>query len=104
MLGNPVAGSRGRIANKVVGEADVVLVVGSRMDGRTTRGYTLLSPTAKLIQIDIDPQEIGSNYPVEVGIVADAKLALEALTSALGQKSRDYRPSLIRRGPERLPP
>ena len=86
VVGNPVAGSRGRIANKVVGEADVVLVVGSRMDSRTTRGYTLLSPTVKLIQIDIDPQEIGSNYPVEVGLVADAKLALEALKSALETK------------------
>jgi acetolactate synthase I/II/III large subunit len=93
VLGNPVAGSRGRIANKVVGEADVVLVVGSRMDGRTTRGYTVLSPTAKLIQIDIDPQEIGSNYPVEVGIVADAKLALEALKSAL--ETKVTRPSSI---------
>src|SRR5262245_11105854 len=86
VAGNPVAGSRGRIANKIVGEADVVLVVGSRMDGRTTRGYTLLSPTAKLVQIDIDPQEIGSNYPVEVGIVGDAKLALEALEATLETK------------------
>jgi acetolactate synthase-1/2/3 large subunit len=78
-----VAGSRGRIANKFVGEADVLLVVGSRLDGRTTRGYTLIPPTTKLIQIDIDPHEIGSHYPVEVGIVADARLALEALTATL---------------------
>jgi acetolactate synthase I/II/III large subunit len=83
VVGNPVAGSRGRIANTIVGEADVLLVVGSRMDGRTTRGYSLIPPTTKLIQIDIDPQEIGSHYPVEVGIVADAKLALEALKSIL---------------------
>jgi acetolactate synthase-1/2/3 large subunit len=83
VLGNPVAGSRGRIANKVVGEADVLLVVGSRMDGRTTRGYTLIPPATKLIQIDIDPGEIGSAYPVEVGIVGDAKRALEALTAML---------------------
>jgi acetolactate synthase I/II/III large subunit len=83
VLGNPVAGSRGRIANKVVGEADVLLVVGTRMDGRTTRGYTLIPPTTKLIQIDIDPHEIGNHYPVEVGIVADAKLALEALQATL---------------------
>jgi acetolactate synthase I/II/III large subunit len=83
VLGNPVAGSRGRIANKVVGEADVLLVVGSRMDGRTTRGYTLIAPTTKLIQIDIDSREIGSTYPVEVGIVADAKLALEALKATI---------------------
>ena len=85
VVGNPVAGSRGRIANKIVGEADVVLVVGSRLDGRTTRGYTLIPPTTKLIQIDIDPDEIGSNYPVEVGIVADARLALEALKTTLAQ-------------------
>jgi acetolactate synthase I/II/III large subunit len=85
VVGNPVAGSRGRIANKVVGEADVLLAVGTRMDGRTTRGYTLIPPTTKLIQIDMDPQEIGSHYPVEVGIVADAKLALEALKASLEQ-------------------
>ena len=105
VVGNPVAGSRGRIANKIVAEADVLLVVGSRMDGRTTRGYTLIPPTTKLIQIDMDPGEIGNHYAVEVGIVADAKLALEALKAALettGQ--RDHRPSPIHRGPKRLPP
>jgi acetolactate synthase I/II/III large subunit len=85
VVGNPVAGSRGRIANQVVGEADVLLVVGSRMDGRTTRGYSLIPPTTRLIQIDSDPQEIGNHYPVEVGIVADAKLALEALKAMLGK-------------------
>ena len=93
VVGNPVAGSRGRIANKVVGEADVILAVGTRMDGRTTRGYTLIAPTTKLIQIDIDPQEIGSNYPVEVGIIADARLALEALQATLGP--RVTRPSSL---------
>lgn len=86
VLGNPVAGGRGRIANKVVGEADVLLVVGTRLDGRTTRGYTVISPATKLIQIDIDPHEIGSHYPVEVGIVADARLALVALKTALAPK------------------
>jgi acetolactate synthase I/II/III large subunit len=85
VVGNPVAGSRGRIANKVVGEADILLLVGTRMDGRTTRGYTLIPPTTKLIQIDIDPGEIGNHYPVQVGVVADAKLALEALTATLAQ-------------------
>jgi acetolactate synthase-1/2/3 large subunit len=86
VVGNPVAGSRGRIANKVVGEADVILAVGTRMDGRTTRGYTLIPATTKLIQIDIDPHEIGANYPVEVGIVADARLALEALKATVATK------------------
>jgi acetolactate synthase-1/2/3 large subunit len=86
VVGNPVAGSRGRIANQIVPEADVLLVVGSRLDGRTTRGYTLIPATTKLIQIDLDPEEIGSHYAVEVGIVADAKLALGALKAALEQQ------------------
>ncbi|HSF34454.1 MAG TPA: thiamine pyrophosphate-binding protein, partial [Candidatus Tectomicrobia bacterium] len=93
VVGNPVAGSRGRIANKVAGEADLLLAVGTRLDGRTTRGYSLIPPTTKLIQIDIDPQEIGSHYPVAVGIVADAKLALESLRTAL-EKSVTRPPSL----------
>jgi acetolactate synthase I/II/III large subunit len=97
VVGNPVAGSRGRIANKVVGEADVLLVVGSRLDGRTTRGYTLIPPSTKLIQIDSDPQEIGSHYPVQVGIVGDAKLALEALKAALERNVT--RPSSIAETP-----
>lgn len=93
VVGNPVAGNRGRIANKFVGEADVLLVVGSRLDGRTTRGYTLIPSTTKFIQIDLDPQEIGSNYPVEVGIVADARLALAALKTTL--ESKVTRPSSL---------
>jgi len=86
VVGNAVAGNRGRIANKVIGEADVLLVVGSRLDGRTTRGYSLIPPTTKLIQIDIDAGEIGSHYPVAVAIVADAKRALEALKATLAEK------------------
>jgi len=86
VVGNAVAGNRGRIANQVVGEADVLLVVGSRLDGRTTRGYSLIPPTTKLIQIDIDAGEIGSHYPVAVAIVADAKRALEALKATLAGK------------------
>src|SRR5256886_13448900 len=55
--------------------------------------------TAKLIQIDIDPQEIGSNYPVEVGLVADAKLALEALKATL--ETKVTRPASVADTPRR---
>ena len=86
VVGNPVAGSRGRIANKSSEEADVLLVVGTRMDGRTTRGYTLIPPPRSSSRSILTPGEIGSHYPVEVGLVADAKLALEALKTTLARK------------------
>jgi acetolactate synthase-1/2/3 large subunit len=86
VMGGAVAGNRGIIANGVVSEADALLVVGTRLDGRTTLGHTLVNPGAKLIQVDIDPQEIGSNHPVQVGIVADAKLTLAALKNTLEKR------------------
>jgi acetolactate synthase-1/2/3 large subunit len=45
--------------------------------------YSFAIPPSKLIQIDIDPQEIGKIYPVAVGIVGDAKATLGALLEAL---------------------
>jgi thiamine pyrophosphate-dependent acetolactate synthase large subunit-like protein len=63
-------------------DADVVLVVGSKLGTlRTAEGRLHLPPN--LIQIDIDPAEIGRNYPVAVGVVADAGLALDVLLDAL---------------------
>jgi acetolactate synthase-1/2/3 large subunit len=93
VLGGAVAGNRGLIANGVVGDADAILIIGSRLDARTTLSHTLIAPNAKLVQIDIDPDEIGSNYPVQVGMAADAKLALTALKHAL--ESRVTKPSDI---------
>ena len=86
LLGSANAGNRGRIANEIVGEADVVLLVGTRMDTRTTMGDTVPSAGAKLIQVDIHAGEIGSAMPATVGIVADAKLALRGLKDALAER------------------
>lgn len=86
VVGDAANNGRGRVANKVVGEADVVLLVGTKMDGPTTRSWSIPSPNSKLIHIDIDPAQVGNNCPIEVGIVADAKLALQALKDALQGK------------------
>jgi acetolactate synthase-1/2/3 large subunit len=45
-------------------------------------GYTFNFPGTKLIHIDIDPNEIGRNYPCEIGVVADLKNALRVLNKA----------------------
>src|SRR5436309_9073528 len=62
--------------------ADAVLAVGFRFSQLATVNYMLPVPKP-LVQIDVDPGEIGANYPIEVGIVADAKMALRQLREGL---------------------
>ncbi|WP_460946556.1 thiamine pyrophosphate-binding protein [Okibacterium endophyticum] len=63
-------------------DADVVLVVGSKLAQMTTQRFTLPQPSAALIQIDIDPTRIGRFIPTEVGIVTDAASGLDAIRAA----------------------
>ena len=67
-------------------EADVVLVLGKRIDYRLALGGPrLFSPEAQFIQIDIHPQELGLARRVDQPICADIKPALKALSDAAGQ-------------------
>ena len=80
-------------------EADVLLAIGTKFSDRITssyrRGVTFSIPPTKVVQIDIDGFEIGKNYPVELGIVGDAKAVLTELLSELRERSApfDYRNS-----------
>lgn len=66
--------------------ADVVLVLGKRIDYRLALGGQLLfSPEAKFIQVDIHAQELGANRELAVGIHADVRATLEALVDAVGK-------------------
>ena len=84
-------------ANDATKNADVILALGFSFDDRATSawldGYTLSIPPSRLIQIDIDPAEIGKNYPAEFGILGDAKASLawliEAARSRLGGTARE---------------
>jgi acetolactate synthase-1/2/3 large subunit len=82
-------GQTGTIAgNGIASEADVLISVGCRFTDWSAsswrKGVSFSIPPGRLIQIDIDPQEIGKNYPADVGIVADAQPALAALAAACG--------------------
>lgn len=66
----------------LIRESDAVVVVGSKMGSERTGGRRLPVPEA-LVHIDIDPSEIGRQYPAAVSVAADARLALEALLTAL---------------------
>lgn len=69
--------------------ADVVLVVGTPFDFRLNYGgEPTFGADSKIIQIDIDPTEIGRNRAVEVGMVADVSVALTQLTAALPKTDR----------------
>jgi len=94
------AGAKGTtVGNKIAREADVLIAVGCRFEDQTTSSYkpgvTFNIPPTKLIHIDIDPYEIGKNYPVEVGIVGDAKAVLQSLIEVIRKKieKRKYKDS-----------
>jgi len=72
-------------ANEAGRHADVVLAVGARFDDRSASswmpGYSWNFPHTKLIHVDVDPDELGRNYPPDLGIVADARTFLRQLLS-----------------------
>ncbi len=63
------------------GDIDLLLVVGSSLNEFVTNAWSLpFAGSHKLVQIDIDPNVIGRNYPVDIGVTADAGSALRELT------------------------
>jgi acetolactate synthase-1/2/3 large subunit len=75
--------ARGRVA---LAHADAMLAIGCRFTEVMT-GFRKMQVPKRLIQIDINPNEIGMNYPAEIGIVADAKNAMQALLAEMPTKS-----------------
>jgi acetolactate synthase-1/2/3 large subunit len=81
------------IANEKCRCADLILAVGTRLAEANSSSwdprYTFSIPPTRLIHIDIDSAEIGRNYPTELGVVADARLALKELAAfSRGKKHR----------------
>ncbi|MDI9577452.1 MAG: biosynthetic-type acetolactate synthase large subunit [Candidatus Bathyarchaeia archaeon] len=79
MHGNPAA-------NKLIGESDVLLAVGTRFSDRATANLDSFAPNAKKIHIEIDNAEINKNIEIDIPIVADAKKALKMLLIATSKK------------------
>ena len=75
-----------KFINEKCRTADRILALGTRFCeadcSSWEREFTFAIPPTKLIHIDIDPSEIGRNFPVEIGAVADLKMALQALNRA----------------------
>lgn len=72
-----------RCANQVVSEADLVIYIGSNTGDQVTHGWRVPPPGTPVVQIDINPGEVGRSYAGVVGIVGDAKKAVARLADAL---------------------
>ena len=78
-----VCGSYSRwCANRVVSEADLVLFVGSHTGSQVTLDWKLPAIGTPVIQIDIDPSELGRSYPTQVALQGDARATLRRLIEA----------------------
>ena len=71
-----------------------MLYVGTRTDSTTTCHWTLppIGSAPRVIQVDVEPFEVGNNYPLVVGLIGDAKLTLAALLEAIARPERRCRP------------
>lgn len=85
---NPIClGATGRNATYASNQAgkncDVLLALGTSFDDRSTsawiEGVTYTMANTTLVQVDLDPRELGRNYPLDLGIVADIKLFMVQL-------------------------
>jgi acetolactate synthase-1/2/3 large subunit len=70
-------------ANIAVGAADVLIAIGMRFDDRVTAKVSAFAPHAHVIHIDVDPAEIGKNVRVDIPIVGDVKVVLNALNKLI---------------------
>jgi acetolactate synthase-1/2/3 large subunit len=76
-------------ANRCVAEADLVVFVGSGAGDQITNNWTLPRPGTRVIQVDIDPAELGRNYPNLCSLAGDAKVTVAQLTQAVANRKAE---------------
>lgn len=87
-----VSGSYPRAtANRLVREADLVFFVGTQTGGMVTHFWTVPPIGTPAIQLDIDPEELGRNYPLQASLLGDAKTSLRLLIDAADASSSSSR-------------
>ena len=72
-----------------IDDTDLVIILGSRLSYFPTGGWTLKFP-GKVIQIDIDPAELGRNHPVNLGVVSDLGNALVRINTMIDSKKIEF--------------
>ena len=75
-----------KVANDLVREADLALVIGCRLGGLVSDSYKVPAPDARILHIDIDTNALGTTYREEISVQADAKLALQAMIDDVSRR------------------
>ena len=70
--------------------ADLVVFLGCRAGSTTTARWEAPKPGTRIVHFDVDPMVIGANYPTEVGVVGDLRLALEATNALLDRRRQGH--------------
>ncbi|OYX45663.1 MAG: sulfoacetaldehyde acetyltransferase [Rhodobacterales bacterium 32-67-9] len=92
LFAGPLGYNGSKAAMELISKADVVLALGTRLNPFSTLpgyGIDYWPKSAKLIQVDINPDRIGLTKPVAVGIVGDAKRVAESILAQLGDAAGD---------------
>ncbi len=84
-------------ANQVVLEADLVFFVGSHTGSQVTFKWQVPPEGTPVIQLDINPEELGRHYPNEVSLLGDAKVALRQLIEATDPSTAAKREAWVAR-------
>jgi acetolactate synthase I/II/III large subunit len=77
-------------AVRALQEADLLVTLGARFDDRVTGKLDDFAPNAKVLQVDVDPAEIGKNREVDVPVVGDLKVVLGQLNGVLDDKGDEH--------------
>jgi acetolactate synthase-1/2/3 large subunit len=70
-------------ANRALAEADLVFFIGSHTGGQVTNNWMFPPVGTRVIQLDIEPQELGRNYPNIVSVLGDAKVTLRRMIDSM---------------------
>jgi acetolactate synthase-1/2/3 large subunit len=78
-------------ANRTVQQANLIFYIGSEAGGMTTNFWTVPAPGVPTIQLDINPEVLGRNYPLQVAICGDVKVALTRMLEHVDRATADRR-------------
>ena len=93
-----VVGSYSReSANRAVAAADLVFFVGTSAGGMTTHAWAVPKIGTPAVQIDIEPETIGRNYPLEAGVLGDARTCLSLMLQQCDRGSASRRKAWVER-------